>query len=139
MRSRLKVRQMFRRGETRLHVAIAVAVIALAIAVVRAPMVDALLHREQYQAEVRALHDSVQPGMTKEQVQRLLDPSRYPHLQIRRTDAHLWSAAAPLELGATNWVLYIEFENGCVSTLGIRTGDGRDDHPDGAPHDKPTR
>ena len=123
---------MFRRGETRLHVAIAVAVIALAIAVVRAPMVDALLHRDEYQAEVRALYDSVQPGMTKEQVQRLLDSARYPHLQVRRTDAHLWTAAAPLELGATNWVLYIEFENGRVSTLGVRSADGRDDHPEGA-------
>jgi hypothetical protein len=51
----------------------------------------------------------------------------------------MWSAAAPLEFGAGNWVVLIEFQGEHVSALRVRTADGVHHHPTGAPADKVER
>ena len=93
------------------------------------------LRREQYRGEVRALYQSLQPGMTKEEVRRVMDSGKYPNLQFHRGDGQMWLGAAPLEFGAGNWVLMIEFQNEHVSALRVRTADGVHDHPAEAPAD----
>lgn len=42
-----------------------------------------------------------------------------------------WTVSMPYELAARNWVMYVEFSNGKVSALKVRTSDGP------RPHDAP--
>ena len=45
----------------------------------------------------------------------------------------IWTVSMPHELGASNWVLYIEFSDERVSAVRVRTSDGPT--PSGAPVD----
>ena len=45
-----------------------------------------------------------------------------------------WSIETPLELGARNWGLSVEFEDGKVTAVRVRTSDGP--KPKGGPEDK---
>jgi hypothetical protein len=112
--------------------------LAVAIVVVAASIFSPVtfLRREQYRDEVRALYESLRPGMTHEQVRYAMDSGRYPNLAFYPGDPQMWSGAAPLEFGARNWVLLIEFQGEHVSALRVRTADGIRDHPVGAPPDK---
>jgi len=123
-----------------------IAVAALFVGVIAAilwdPIVDPFLHRERYRGEVRTLYENLQPGMTKEQVRREMDSGKYPHLDFDR-DRELWLGSAPLEFGAGNWVLAIEFRGDQVAAVRVPKGDGLQEfhHPVEAPQDKvrPTR
>lgn len=46
-----------------------------------------------------------------------------------------WRVVTPFELTANNWILYIDFNDGQLASLRIRTTDGPHDHPDSAPPD----
>ena len=98
-------------------------------------------HHERNSAEVRALFESLDLGMTREQVRQAMDPRKYSHLEFRHDDGQWWSAETPMEFGAGNWVLAIEFQGDHVSMLRIRTADGDQDyhHPEDAPPDKGRR
>ena len=54
-------------------------------------------------------------------------------LTLHTGSPQIWTVSMPYELGATNWVLYIEFSEGRVSALRVRTSDGP--APSGAPVD----
>jgi hypothetical protein len=92
----------------------------------------------QYRGEVRALYDTLQLDMSKEQVQRAMDTAKYPHLKFRQVEDAVWFASAPYEFGAQNWVLLIEFQGERVSALRVRTDDGFKDfqRPAEAPPDR---
>ena len=96
------------------------------------------LRRGQYRGEVRALCDTLQLDMTREQVQRAMDTVKYPHLTFRQVEDAMWLASAPYEFGAQSWVLAIEFEGERVSALRVRTHDGFKDfqRPAEAPPDR---
>src|SRR5688572_25075449 len=115
-----------------------VGLLALIVGVFVALVLDPVtfLRRREYRGEVRTLYESLAPGMTKPQVRAAIDPRRFPHLRFHTDDEHRWLASAPLEFGAQNWVLLIEFENERVSALRVRTEDSFKDHPDEAPPDK---
>jgi hypothetical protein len=53
-------------------------------------------------------------------------------LEPRRRD--LWSVSMPHEIFATDWVMYIEFVDGKVSAVRVRSSDGP--RPAAAPEDK---
>ena len=116
---------------------IAALIIAVLVAVVWNPIVDPFLHREQYRGEVRNFYQNVQPGMSKERVRQEMDSGKYPHLDFHR-DGQLWLGSAPLEFGAGNWVLAIEFQADQVSAVRVRKGDGLQEYhrPVEAPPDK---
>jgi hypothetical protein len=94
------------------------------------------LRRSEYRGEVRMLHGTLGPGMTKPQVRAAIESGRFPHLRFHTNDDHSWLAFAPYEFGAQNWVLLIEFENDRVSALRVRTEDSLKYHPAEAPGDK---
>ena len=119
------------------------ALIVLVMAVILwDPVVDPFLHRERYRGQVRTLYDNLQPGMNKEQVRREMESGKYPHLDFH-LDGELWLGSAPLEFGAGNWALAVEFDGDQVTAVRIRKGDGLQEfhHPVEAPPDKvrPTR
>jgi hypothetical protein len=96
------------------------------------------LRRDLYRGEVRALYQSLRPGMTREQVAQVMDSGKFQHLTFDRKSP-LWSGDAPYEFGAQSWVLLIEFQAQRVSALRVRTADGigPQHHPAEAPPDKP--
>jgi hypothetical protein len=100
------------------------------------PFVGAFIHRERNRSEVLALYHALAPGMTREQVSQITAGTAYPHLTIRRASAQLWSAEAPLEFGAGNWILWMEFEGEQLHAIRVRTADGLHDHPPEAPEDR---
>jgi hypothetical protein len=103
---------------------------------------EPLYNRDIYRAQVLGLFESVEPGMARQQVRNAMDVGKYPDLRFRQEDAEGWSASAPHEFGATNWILRIDFQDERVSAVRIRTADGDFDHPAKAPPDKigtPTR
>jgi hypothetical protein len=122
---------------TRLEIGTSVLVVGVITAILWKPIVDPFLHRETYRGEVRTLYDNLQPGMTREQVRREMDSGKYPHLD-RHREGQLWLGSAPLEFGAGNWVLAVEFQADHVSAVRVRKGDGLQDvhHPGEAPPDK---
>jgi hypothetical protein len=94
------------------------------------------LRRSEYRGEVRTLYESLQPGMGRRQVRAAIDSGRFPHLRFHTDDDYRWVAFAPLEFGAKNWVLLIEFEGERVSGLRVRTEDSLQYHPAEAPRNK---
>lgn len=95
-----------------------------------------LLNRNKYRAEIRGLYERLQPGMARAQAQTAVKSGSYPNLQFGSDNAQTWSIWAPLEFGAQNWVLLIEFEGEHVSALRVRTADSYQSHPPEAPPDK---
>jgi hypothetical protein len=121
---------------TKAQIAMAVLIVGVVAALLWSPVVDPLLHRARYRGEVLTLYENLQPGLTKQEVEQVMDSGRYPHLQFHRGHEERWSGATPSEFGAGNWVLVIEFQGGQVSALRVRTADGDHDHPAEAPPDK---
>ena len=121
----------------KVEIALAVLVLVVLGAIGWDRIVDPLLHRETYRGEVRTLYENLHLGMTKEQVRRETESGRYPHLDFHR-EGQLWLGSAPLEFGAGNWVLAIEFQDDQVFSVRVRKGDGLQDihHPIDAPPDK---
>jgi hypothetical protein len=95
------------------------------------------LRRGRYRGEVRALFDDLQLDMNREQVRRVMDPGKYPHLDFREVEDAMWLASAPYEFGAQSWVLVVEFQDNRLTALRVRTHDGFKDfqRPAEAPAD----
>jgi hypothetical protein len=101
-------------------------------------------HHERNSAEIRALFDRLELGMTKKAVRQAMDSQKYPHLEFHHGDGQLWSVNPPHEglFGdAEAWLLIIEFQGDYVSMVRIRKADGDQDyhHPTDAPLDKGRR
>ena len=98
-------------------------------------------NRGKYRAQVLALYGELHVGSTRTDLQRLMQSGRYPDLTLDARDTQKWFAEAPYEFGAGNWVLVIEFDNGRVTALRIRTADSYEKPPPKAPPDRtlPTR
>ena len=122
---------------SKVNIAIVAVTAAVVAAVLWRPIVDPFLNRERYRGEVRTLYQNVHPGMSRDEVQREMESGKYPDLRFRR-DGQRWSGSAPIEFGAGNWVLAIEFQGDHVSAVRVRKGDGFQDyhHPVEAPPDK---
>lgn len=122
---------------SKVNTAIAAVSVAVIAAILWKPMVDPFLNRERYRGEVRILYENVHPGMTRDEVRREMDSGKYPDLRFHR-EGQLWLGSAPIEFGAGNWVLAIDFQGDQVSTVKVRKGDGLQDyhHPVEAPPDK---
>jgi hypothetical protein len=87
---------------TRLHIGIVAIIVGVFAVLIVAPWT--FLRRDEYQGEVRGLYQRLQPGMTRQQVREEIASGMYPHLRFHDADDAMWSAAAPLEFGAGNWV-----------------------------------
>jgi hypothetical protein len=117
--------------------ALVAVVVLIVFGMLWSPIVRPYLYREQYRGQVRALYDTLQLGISRQHVRQEMDREKYPDLDFH-TDGDLWLASAPLQFGAGNWVVAVEFEGDRVTAIRIRTGDGLQEfhRPAGAPRDK---
>jgi hypothetical protein len=111
-----------------------VIVIVVLVASIFSPIT--FLSRNKYRAEIRGLYERLQPGMARAQVQTAVKSANYPNLEFTSDDTQTWLVSTPLEFGAQNWVLLIEFAGEHVSALRVRTPDSYRNHPPEAPPDK---
>jgi hypothetical protein len=45
-------------------------------------------------------------------------------LRLNAESAETWSVVMPFEIGASDWVMYVDFSDGKVSSIRVRTSDG---------------
>jgi len=83
-----------------------------------------------------SLMNKLQVGDTAEDVESAVRLHRAARLQLVKNSRDAWTVTTPLEFGATNWLLYIDFRNQRVVRLRIRTEDSIDFKPPEAPADK---
>lgn len=73
---------------------------------------------------------------TKDDVRALAQEPRFQGLTLHESSSTEWGVETPIEFGAKNWVLYIEFKDSRVAALRVRTADSKNEHPKSAPPDK---
>jgi hypothetical protein len=71
----------------------------------------------------------------KEGLRHLMVEPRFQGLILHDNSPNEWVVETPIEFGATNWVLYVSFNNSTVSGLRVRSADSKNSHPKGAPAD----
>ena len=94
------------------------------------------LHRdnEANRAALLRVHSAVQPGASPDDVLRAYWQHRTDDLRLHADNPTRWVIRMPLEFGASDWLLWLEFKNGKVVALRMRTSDGP--APAEAPPDK---
>jgi len=76
------------------------------------------------------------PGDTKDDVQRTFDRMQTATLKLHVISSACWNITMPFELGASDWILWIDFLDDKVTRLRIRLSDSARIRPPGAPEDK---
>jgi hypothetical protein len=96
------------------------------------------LNHHRNRAELIRLHDQIDVGMSAAQASQVLERFRSSHLRLdhARPEASPWYISTPLEIGATNWTLDVQFSDGRISATRVRTEDGEHRRPTGAPPDR---
>lgn len=87
-------------------------------------------------SELLSVYSDVNPGDEQEDIEAYWSAYRPQWLTLYPVSENLWIITTPSVLGASNWILRVEFEKGQVSALRIRTEDNDLIHPQSAPVDK---
>ena len=87
-------------------------------------------------AEMRVLLKSLQLEDSAAQVQRRFNAAGFKTLKIDTRNSWLWSIDTPIEFGAKNWKLFLEFDdntklnaNAKLAAIRLRTPDGTNIRP----------
>jgi hypothetical protein len=95
-------------------------------------------NRDRNQRELLTLHEALALGITQQEVRVLVKQPAFTHLKLFGDSAHsVWWIQTPLEFGAQNWTLGLQFTDGRLTATRVRMEDG-DFHPTGAPRDRGT-
>lgn len=89
--------------------------------------------------ELTALFDRLDRSYSKDDVKSIVAAGKYKRLTLIEDGLgtpHVWLVTTPLELGATNWQLWLEFSGSKLRASRIRTADSKEDHPPDAPPDR---
>jgi len=73
--------------------------------------------------------------LSETEVRQVLRKSQYGRLSLREFP-HEWIVGSPSEFGATNWVIYIQWQNRLTRSIQVRTPDSAERRPESAPPDK---
>jgi hypothetical protein len=122
----------------RLVVPSLVAIAASAIVVwILWPLLSETVHgRHASEREVRDFVDRVHVDQPAEDVARVWEGGRYQKLTIRsRTDREWW-IATPAQIGASDWIVRLQFERGRVIAVPVGSTDQADVTPSRAPASK---
>jgi hypothetical protein len=87
-------------------------------------------------AALTQLYTEIRLGNGYEDVLRTYWSRRTPELRLDAGDPAAWRVAMPGEFGATDWNLVLEFRDGRVTRVAVRTSDGP--APKDAPAEKPS-
>jgi hypothetical protein len=80
--------------------------------------------------------NTLSPGDSQERVREVFASHRTYRLRLRERSEDYWEMTMPLEFGATDWCLLVDFDEGKVSAIRMRTSDGIHRRPEAAPDDK---
>jgi hypothetical protein len=69
-------------------------------------------------------------------VRRIFDTGKYQSLKMSEVDGDLWLVDTPVEFGAGNWQLRLEFTDAQLNACRIRSMDSKDFRPREAPPDR---
>lgn len=89
---------------------------------------------ELHRTALLQIRDAVSVGASHADVLAAYWKHRTDELRLHAESPTGWGIRMPLELGASDWNLFIEFQNGRVTAVRVRTSDGPP--PKDGPKDK---
>jgi len=93
--------------------------------------------QHEFRNKITALANELSTHQSnKEELRRLLTEPRFQDLVLREDSPNEWLVETPIEFGATNWVLYLDFNDSTIVEVRVRTADNENAHPREAPADK---
>ena len=84
--------------------------------------------------EVTKLYDAVNLGDDRSRLHELAN--EFKMLTLRHVSESNWFFETPLQFGAGNWILVVNWTNDHVSAVRVRTADSLNSLPNSAPPDK---
>lgn len=91
------------------------------------------------QEELVNFFGEIKMGHTRKELENLFRERRFKYLRMHHPMENESLVRTPLQWGATNWLLWIEFVDRRVAAAMIRYQDNKHRHPDEAPPDKVSR
>jgi hypothetical protein len=88
------------------------------------------------ECEILRLFSAIQTGMTRSDFSALMDSPEFKNLQVFEIPKDSILIRTPLEWGAANWVIWLDFRESRLARARIRTQDSENEKPKGAPPDK---
>ena len=88
------------------------------------------------EAEITSFYNSVKLGMTRKDVDLAYAAGGFRTLRLRDISQSILLAQTPIQWGAANWVMWLEFSGGRLAAVRIRYHDSRAVKPKHAPPDK---
>jgi hypothetical protein len=85
-------------------------------------------------AEMRDFLSRLDGTTTPEDVRRMM--GGYKHIYAHEPERGPWSVLTPLSFDASNWVAWLDFENGKLARVRVRTYDSMGDRPKDGPPDR---
>jgi len=84
-----------------------------------------------------SIMNDIKIGDNAVQVKNIYEKYRTEQLKLRKISReNVWMITMPLEFGASDWVLWVKFDDNKVTSLKIRFSDSKDIKPENAPSDK---
>jgi len=83
--------------------------------------------------------NTLSPADTPDHVREIFANHATYRLRLQERSQDHWEITMPLEFGATDWCLLIDFDQGRVSAIRMRSSDAIDRRPEAAPDDKVSR
>lgn len=97
----------------------------------------ASVKRQEYHGKISNLMTELsQHQRSGDELRRLLTERRYNGLTLRELSSSEWAVETPVEVGAKNWVLYVDLIASRIVTLRVRTADNVNEKPEGSPTDR---
>jgi hypothetical protein len=99
------------------------------------PQLSTIWHAREAQRELVAFTSELKLGMSQADVRARLKTARTTFLVSTDVDPSLTFVETPLTFGAGNWVAWLDFTRGQLSSVRIRITDGQAFKPEGSPPD----
>jgi len=85
---------------------------------------------------LKNIMNDINIGDSVDLVKKVYVKNKTESLEFNNKDPNFWTIGMPLEFGAGDWILFINFKDQVVKELRMRTSDGHENKPEGAPNDK---
>lgn len=87
-------------------------------------------------SEITGLFALIEIGMTAEDVEQAYAQRSSQDITMRKVTNGFWLFQTPLQWGAVNWVMWVDFSEGAVCAVRMRLLDDESRRPSAAPRDK---
>lgn len=94
-------------------------------------------HSRRSATEITSFYNSLEIGMTRKDVDLVYAAGSFRTLRLRDVSQRIMLVQTPIQWGAANWVMWIEFSDCRLAAVRIRYHDSPAVKPKHAPPDKP--